>query len=132
MQQVKRLLVIEDDAAMNLVLRDFLKSQGYIVYMASSATGALKVLNSLPPYEQPSLVLSDVKLGALSGIDLCKKLRQEYPILPVVLFSVFDQLEEEALSSGARKFLKKPFPLETLADTLEEQLFPSMSTYEPV
>lgn len=107
---------------MNLLLRDFLKSQGYAVSMATSATIALEFLKSLPRNQQPSLILSDVKLGTVSGIDLCKRIGAEYPLLPVILFSVFDQLEKEALASGARRFLKKPFPLEKLATVLAEQL----------
>lgn len=122
MQTMKRLLVIEDDAAMHSILQDFLRGQGYAVNMASSASAALKLLKSLPQHRHPNLVLSDVKLGAMSGIDLCKKIASDYPQMPVVLFSVFDQLEKEALSSGARKFLKKPFTLKTLADVLTEQL----------
>lgn len=122
MSTVKKLLVVEDDAAMNLLLHDFLKNQGYEVNMASSAKGALQWLKSRAPEQRPNLVLSDIKLGALSGIDLCKKITRDYPRLPVVLFSVFDQLEKEALRSGARQFLKKPFPLVTLAEVLNEHL----------
>ncbi len=122
MQTVKRLLVVEDDASMNLILRDFLKGQGYAVTTAASVNGAFKLMKSLPHNQHPDLVLSDVKLGALSGIDLCKKMGADYPHVPVILFSVFDQLEKEALSSGARSFLKKPFVLEKLAEVLSEHL----------
>lgn len=122
MQSVTKLLVVEDDAAMNLILRDFLNNQGYSVITASSVTGALKSLKASRPEQRPALVLSDIMLGALTGIDLCKKVLLEYPGIPVVLFSVFDQLETEALQSGARRFLKKPFALEALADVVNEEL----------
>lgn len=122
MAKVKELLVVEDDAAMNSILNDFLQRQGYAVDVVTSATGALRLLKNLPLNQRPNLVLSDVKLGAINGIDLCKRIGIEYPTIPVILFSVFDQLEKEALSSGAKKFLKKPFTLERLADVLKEQL----------
>lgn len=122
MRSVIRLLVVEDDAAMSLILHDFLKNQGYAVTMSTSATRALKLLKSFEPEQQPNLVLSDVKLGAVSGIDLCREIGIDYPELPVVLFSVFDQFKNEALGSGARRFLKKPFVLEKLAEVVSEAL----------
>jgi DNA-binding response OmpR family regulator len=122
MQLITRLLVVEDDAAMNMILRDFLHNQGYSVTTTTSVNGALKSLKANAPHERPALVLSDVMLGALTGMDLCQTIIVDYPGIPVVLFSVFDQLETEALKSGARRFLKKPFALEILADVLNEEL----------
>ncbi len=122
MRTVASLLVVEDDAAMHLILHDFLMNQGYSVTMATSANGAFRILDSLAPKHGLDLVLSDIQLGSLSGIDLCKSIGEQYPELPVVLFSVFDQIEKEALESGARRFLKKPFALEKLAGVLTEEL----------
>lgn len=119
-----KLLVVEDDAEMNLMLRDFLKNQGYAVTMSSSAAGALKFLSTLAPEERPRLVLSDIKLGSQSGIDLCRQVGTVYPKLPVILFSVNDHFEKEALESGAKRFLKKPFALDTLAKVVTEELKP--------
>ncbi len=119
-----RLLVVEDDAAMNMILRDFLHNQGYSVITATSVHGALRSLESIDADKLPAMVLSDVRLGSLTGFDLCRKILLDYPEIPVVLFSVFDQLETEALKSGARRFLKKPFALEILAALLNEELNP--------
>jgi DNA-binding NtrC family response regulator len=120
----QQILVVDDDAEMKLLLCDFLTRQGYNVKTASSGTAALNLLSSLPVDEAPNLVLSDVKMGSMSGIDLTKRILTEHPKLPVVLFSAFwnGELEIEALRSGARRFLRKPFPLGEIARTVNEEL----------
>jgi len=119
-----QILVIDDDADMKLLLSDFLSRQGYSVRTASSGLDAFNLLGSLPVNQLPDLVLSDVKMGSLSGIDLTKRLVSKHPNLPVVLFSVFEngELQEEALKCGARRFLRKPFRLGEIAKIVKEEL----------
>lgn len=119
--EIKQILVVDDDTAMILLLRDFLKGQGYSVATSTSVIGALGWLNSLPNGGAPEIIISDVRLGSASGIDLASRLAVERPTVPIVLFSVFEGHEKEALRSGARKFLRKPFPLSTLAELLREE-----------
>ena len=120
LSDLKQILVVDDDAAMTTILHDFLKRQGYSVATTSSVEGALSWLKSHP--ESPDLVLSDIKMGTASGIDLAKRLSVERPSLPVMLFSVFDELEKEALKGGAKIFLKKPFALAELARIVGDEL----------
>ena len=107
---------------MNAILGDFLRKQGYAVTTLTSATAALKWLQNTPAGTGPEVILSDIKLGAVSGIEMTRRLTTERPAVPVVLFSVFDQLEKESMESGARRFLKKPFPLGRLKQILFEEL----------
>ena len=122
MSTIKRILVVDDDVAMKTLLLDFLQRQGYSVTATSSVEGALSYLNSLPTHQSPNLVVSDVKMGIASGIDLAKKLSTERPLLPVILFSVFEGHKKEALKNGASKFLRKPFALAVLATAIAELL----------
>jgi len=118
----RRVLVVDDDENMNALLRDFLERNGYTVATMTSVAGALLWLHSLPADHPPDLVLSDIKMGKRSGLDLARRLKVENPELPVVLFSVLEELQGEALKSGARRFLRKPFTLATLAQVLSEEL----------
>lgn len=120
MSNIKQILVIDDDAQMTTLLLDFLQKQGYSVTTASSVEGAMNWLRSQA--KSPDLILSDVKMGTASGIDLVKRLVKERPGLPIILFSVFEELEEEALRAGARKFLGKPFSLAELSKTVSDEL----------
>ncbi len=117
---MKHILVVDDDAHMTTLLRDFLQKQGYSVTTTFSVEGALTWLDS--KINRPDLILSDVKMGAVSGIELVKKLAIERPTIPVILFSVFEELEKEALRMGAKKFLGKPFSLGELSQAVAEQL----------
>lgn len=123
MQIMTEILVVDDDTAMINVLRDFLKHQGYQVATASSVASAEKWLSlHAGPSQKPDIVLSDVRLGTASGIDLAQRLRITNPSLPVILFSVFEEHEQEALNSGARRFLRKPFSLSSLQQVIKDEL----------
>ena len=123
MLKIKKILIVDDDIEMIALLRDFLQHQGYQVTTTSSVAGALRWLNASSPLEAPDLIVSDVKMGATSGIELSKKILLERPLLPVILYSVFEGHEKEALQSGARRFLRKPFELSNLAKVIAEILF---------
>lgn len=116
----RNLLVVDDDIAMTALLKDFLARQGYEVTVTSSVAGALALFRSAPPDKPFDLVISDVKLGKANGFDLTRVVNLEQPNLPVILFSVSEDLEKAALESGARKFLSKPFSLFSLSKLVEE------------
>lgn len=116
----KTILVVDDDLAMTSLLRDFLKHEGYQVVTNSSVEGALGWLGNQT--SRPDLVLSDVKMGKSSGFDLLRYLTAERPSLPVILFSVLEELEAEAIRSGAKRFLHKPFALAKLASAIKVEL----------
>ncbi len=122
MKAKPQILVVDDDKEMTAILKDFLTKQGYSVKTASSGSQAYRLFNS--PGTRPDMVLSDVKMGPMSGIDLTKKLMEKDPTLPVVLFSVCDtgELEIESLQSGAAKFLHKPFSLSQIAELVSTEL----------
>lgn len=120
MVRKQTILVVDDDYEMGVMLSDFLKKQGYAVFTAPSAVVALKMVLASPP----DLVLSDVVMGTMSGIELATKLHTERPNLPVVLFSSFENnnIVEDAKASGAKGYLKKPFSLTEVAHMIKTQL----------
>lgn len=122
MSGMKQVLVVDDDASMTGLLRDFLGRQGYCVFTTSSLESTLRWLDAESCQRRADIVVSDVQLGKGTGLDLVRRLRTERPALPVILFSVLNDLEREALESGARHFLRKPFPLATLANLLKKEL----------
>lgn len=119
---MKHILVVDDDIEMNGLLSDFLRRQGYQVNTSTSAAGALGYLNALPPGKSPDLIISDVQMGAASGIDLARQVSLKDSGLPIILFSVFEEHEKEALKSGAKRFLRKPFPLADLSRMVADLL----------
>ena len=102
------ILVVEDEPHIREVLSGLLGALGYRLLMAASAEQALDALNVV----SPDLVLTDVHLGAMSGIDLCARLKADprYELMPVVILTAVGDLEARVagLAAGADDFFTKP------------------------
>jgi putative two-component system response regulator len=102
------ILVVEDEPHIREVLSGLLGALGYRLLLAASAEQALDALNVV----SPDLVLTDVHLGALSGIELCARLKADprYELMPVVILTAVGDLEARVagLAAGADDFFTKP------------------------
>jgi len=102
------ILVVEDEPHIRDVLAGLLGALGYRLLMAVSAEQALDVLDVV----SPDLVLTDVHLGAMSGIELCARLKADprYELMPVVILTAVGDLEARVagLAAGADDFFTKP------------------------
>ena len=102
------LLVVEDDAAIRQVLSELLGRFGYHVVAAESAEKALDFLEVVAP----DLILTDVHLGAMSGIELCARVKADprYEFTPVVVLTAVSDLAARVagLAAGADDFFSKP------------------------
>ncbi len=102
------ILVVEDEPHIRDVLAGLLGALGYRLLMAVSAEQALDVLNVV----SPDLVLTDVHLGAMSGIELCARLKADprYELMPVVILTAVGDLEARVagLAAGVDDFFTKP------------------------
>jgi putative two-component system response regulator len=102
------ILVVEDDPRIREVLAGLLGALGYRLLMAVSAEQALDALNVV----RPDLVLTDVHLGAMNGIELCARLKADprYELMPVVILTSVSDLQARVagLAAGADDFFTKP------------------------
>ena len=102
------LLVVEDDPRIREVLSGLLGALGYRLLMAASAEQALETLAVV----SPDLVLTDVHLGAMSGIELCARIKADprYQLTPVVILTAVGELDARVagLAAGADAFFTKP------------------------
>jgi putative two-component system response regulator len=109
-----RILVADDEASLAELLRRILIKEGYGVEVAGTGTAAL---DAMPVYK-PHLVLLDVNMPGMSGIDVCRRLKQDpaYRLTPVVLITGMAQREKrlEGLEAGADDFLSKPVDIQEL------------------
>jgi DNA-binding NtrC family response regulator len=111
-------LVIEDEEKFRRVIGLHLSSTGYLVKAAGAAEDALK----LAP--EADLVLTDLKLPGMSGLDFLERVRAQNADTPVVVMSAFGTVEiaVEAMKKGAADFLPKPFSLDHLSVVVEKAL----------
>jgi len=109
-------LLVEDDAALRDALQVTLELEGVSFRVAANAEVALDTLRRV----KPALVISDIRLPGLSGLDLLDKCRALHTEVPVVLMTAYAEtkLAVEALRAGAKDFLLKPFKPDQLIDVV--------------
>ena len=102
----QRVLVVEDDEAMRIGLKDGLEYEGFSVEVAPDGETALELWKQT----RPALVLLDVMLPRLSGIDVCKRIRKEDPV-PIIMLTARGQEIDKVLGLklGADDYVTKPF-----------------------
>jgi PAS domain S-box-containing protein len=119
-----RILVIDDEPSIRAALRRFLSRRGWSVEEAAEGAAALEKLHATPAEGGFAVVLSDLKMPGLSGVDLHDRLAAENsPYLARLILSTGDLASPDAASFVERtrcRVLQKPYELATLAQALEE------------
>jgi DNA-binding response OmpR family regulator len=115
-------LVVEDDESTRFAMATLLAQEGYLVLTAATAHDALATLHC--PLSAIDVVLLDVHLPDASGIDICARLREQHPGLPVIVCTGEATPDEAAqlLRLGAHRYLQKPVTPDELLATVEASL----------
>jgi len=109
-----RILVVEDDPAVQKALRRLFETEGYAVETQSDGKSALESFQS----SAPAAVVLDLRLPKISGRDVCKEIKSLAPALPIVVLSAASDVSDKVLllELGADDYVTKPFsPRELLA-----------------
>jgi len=116
------ILVVEDDEATRDVMTRILVSEGYLVLSAATAHDALGLVRT--PLSPIDVVLLDVHLPDVSGIDLCARLKESNPKLPIVVCSGEAEPEEigELVKLGIHRYFRKPLAMDELLAAVEASL----------
>ena len=115
-----RILVVEDDEAHRVALERHLSRSGYDVIACDSAEQALARFGTFAPH----LVISDIRMGGMSGLELLSTLMERAPGTRVILATAYDdmQLAVDAMKQGAVDFLMKPLDLDDIDEAVEQAL----------
>ncbi len=117
------ILLIDDEEDIRIMVKDALEGQGYSVVTAESAEDALVKLNS----DQINLVLSDIELPGMSGLELLAQLKMTNPNLPVVIMTGKGYSMDQALLDGADEYISKPFEIRELFKVIEKTYLRTMA-----
>lgn len=114
------ILVIDDDRALCELLEEDLSRRGQRVWTALNVVAARDILHK----QEIDIVLTDLNMPGISGIDFCAEVHDNRPDLPVVIMTAFGSLETAiaALRAGAYDFVTKPVDLDLLSISLERAL----------
>jgi len=125
MNQQPRILVIDDEPQIARVLRTGLKTHGYDVRVAADGVSALETFQDW----HPDLVVTDLAMPNLDGLELCRRLRA-ISQLPIIVLSVRgeEKTKVEALDAGADDYVTKPFGMDELLARVRAQLRRALTT----
>jgi DNA-binding NtrC family response regulator len=116
----QRILIVEDEAQMCDLLMSFFGDKGYKVAAVQNGEDAIARLEE----EDFALVITDIKLPGMSGLELLARLRLEWQDVAVIIMTAFSSISSavEAMKLGAEDYIGKPFQLDELAITVEKAL----------
>src|SRR5277367_2104508 len=107
MKRMRRVLVVDDEENIRVVLRALLKKNGYDVEVADSGEAALALVDSFGP----DVILTDVRMPKMSGLDLLATLKAKNALATVIVMSAYGSMDLalEAMKGGAYDYVSKPF-----------------------
>jgi len=116
----KRIIVVDDSPDTLEVLKRNLESAGYLVFTASGAVEAIKIIESSPV----DLVITDLKMPEVNGLSLVRHIQENYKKAGVMMITGYPSIEGavEAVKSGAEEYLSKPFTDEELFSAVRRVL----------
>ena len=117
----KTILVVEDNADAREMLSVILAAEGFAVITAEDGQQALEVVHS----ESPDLIITDIQMPKLDGIQLIKRLREEFAssTLPIVVMTAFGSgITKDALDAGASHSTSKPLHVDSLLNVVRQLL----------
>ncbi|WP_162343752.1 response regulator transcription factor [Cyclobacterium salsum] len=122
-----RILIVEDEQGIAAFLKQGLEEESFAVDVADEGKLGLRLALS----GEYDILLLDWMLPGLSGIEICRQFRKEFPTTPVIFLTAKDTLDETlfGLQSGANDYIKKPFHFEEILERIKVQLRPKMGEH---
>lgn len=122
------ILVVDDEPQITRVLKTTLSSQGYGVRSAGDGQEALDEMKNWPP----DLIITDLRMPSVDGLELCRRVRKDSRI-PIIVLSVKGEepIKVEALDAGADDYITKPFSVNELLARVRAALRRSKKKEEP-
>ena len=116
--QPPRILIVDDDPGQRSLINSFLQSQGFETVTADSGKRALEILHS----GRFDMMVSDVRMPGLSGLETLRLARKEHATLPVLLVTAFTDVRDAvtAMRDGAVNYLAKPIDLDELLASVQQ------------
>jgi len=111
---MKKILVVEDDRAVQKALRRLFESEDFVVEVTSDGQAGLESFRSF----RPCAVVLDLRMPGISGVEVCREMKKEAPMTPVIVLSAKAEVADKVLllELGADDYVTKPFsPRELLA-----------------
>lgn len=122
----QNILLVDDDPSLLELLSLRLKAVGLTVKISGSGADALNII----PQFRPELVITDLRMDEMDGMQLCQRIQQEFPSLPVIIITAHGTIKEavDATSEGVFGFITKPIDNAELLEKIDKALTLSSGT----
>lgn len=119
-KEKKIVLVADDDVDLLQLVKMQLQQSGFLVQLSINGNGIVTMAQE----NHPDVILLDIAMDGISGGDLCKKLKSNHhtAAIPVIMISANDNIEDVARHCGANGFVRKPFNVQAIRDTISRYL----------
>lgn len=114
----KKILVVDDEESIHLLYKEELEEEGYEVDTAIDGEEALKKFDKL----KPDLVILDINMPGMDGIEVLRQMKQERPSVPVILSSAYPEYKQDLASWASDDYIVKSFNLDDLKDSIRRHL----------
>jgi two-component system response regulator (stage 0 sporulation protein F) len=115
-----KVLIVDDQNGIRVLLTEVFSSEGYITYQASNGKLALEIVRN----DTPDLVLLDMKIPGMDGLEILKHIKKIDASVKVIMMTAYGELDmiKEATESGALMHFTKPFDIDELRTAVNAEL----------
>ena len=115
---MKKILVADDEMSIRLLYSEELKEEGYEVYLAANGREALDIVDKVPL----DLVILDIKMPEMDGIEALRQIKERQPDLPVLLSTAYGEYRQDFATWASDEYLVKSSDLEDLKSAVRRYL----------
>jgi len=119
--RVTRILVVDDESAARISLAEILRLEGYSVSTAAGGHEVLSLLSKSAPFD---LMILDIKMPGMDGLELTERIHHQAPDTVIILLTAFGELDTaiQAIRHGAHDYLLKPCPIPDILQSVRQGL----------
>ena len=116
----KKILIVDDQNGIRILLMELFGNEGYQMYQAANGKAALEVVEK----DTPDLVLLDMKIPGMDGLEILKHIKSTHPQIKVIMMTAYGELDiiKQAKDLGAISHFTKPFDIDEMRNVVDQNL----------
>ena len=114
----KKILVVDDEESIQLLYKDALEEDGYDIQSAMNGDEALRLFDGY----RPDLVILDINMPGMDGIEVLRQMKQKRPDTPVILSSAYPEYKQDLASWASDDYIVKSFNLDDVKESVKRHL----------